>query len=225
MPASHSPAPAASSASALVQNLAGIALGVMLVALGIAYVVDQTVHPGARAAPTFNDSGTIVQNVAGRELTIPASWFRFGEQMQSGFVGQVDLSVRLQPGSGEAQMPVDVTLLPRSRAKTSSELLDAVYVHQFSDERVTGVPGLVGQRLKDGTGFDGETIWYDAIALNPFVAKCITAVSADAPDQCVRTVHLPSGLAAIFSFDASLLPAWREFDAQMAPWLEKIGAE
>lgn len=203
--------------SALMQNLAGIAMLVMLAALGVAYLVDEAGRSDGRKAPSLEDGEALVQTVGGRELTIPKNWFRFGEQMQSGFVGQVDLSVELPQGR------VDVTLLPRSRAKSSSELLDSVYVHQFAKGTETGVPGLIGQKLQ-GNGYVGETIWYDALAPKPFVAKCMDAIEAGAPDKCVRTVHLASGLAAIYSFDETLLPAWRDFDAEMSRWLERIGA-
>ncbi|MCR6634570.1 hypothetical protein [Devosia sp.] len=203
--------------SGLMQNLAGIALVVMLAALGIAYLVDEAGRSDGRKAPSLDDGEALAQTVGGRELTIPKNWFRFGEQMQSGFVSQVDLSVELPLGR------VDVTLLPRSRAKSSSELLDSVYVHQFAKGTEMGVPGLIGQKL-EGNGYAGEAIWYDALAPKPFVAKCIDAIEADAPDKCVRTVHLASGLAAIYSFDATLLPAWRDFDAEMGQWLERIGA-
>lgn len=203
--------------SGLMQNLAGIALVVMLAALGIAYLVDEAGRSDGRKVPSLNDGEALVQTVGGRELTIPKNWFRFGEQMQSGFVSQVDLSVELQLGR------VDVTLLPRSRAKSSSELLDSVYVHQFAKGTESGVPGLIGQKL-EGSGYAGELIWYDALAPKPFVAKCMEAIEADAPDKCVRTVHLASGLAAIYSFDETMLPAWRNFDAEMGQWLERIGA-
>lgn len=202
---------------ALLQNLAGIALVVMLAALGVAYLVDEAGRSDGRQVPSLEDGEALAQTVGGRELTIPKNWFRFGEQMQSGFVSQIDLSLESPLG------PVDVTLLPRSRAKSSSELLDSVYVHQFAKGTETGVPGLIGQKL-EGSGYAGETIWYDALAPKPFVAKCIDAIEADAPDKCVRTVHLASGLAAIYSFDETLLPAWRDFDAEMGQWLERIGA-
>ncbi|MBN9332227.1 hypothetical protein [Devosia sp.] len=217
MSASQHPAPAAYGSHGLVHNLAGIALAVMLAALGVAYLVDQAGRSEGRKVPSLSDGNMLEQTVSGRELTIPENWFRFGEQMQAGFVSQIDLSVQLPLGS------VDVTLLPRSRAKSSSELLDSVYVHQFAKGTETGVPGLIGQKL-EGNGYGGETIWYDALAPKPFVAKCIDAIETGAPDKCVRTVHLTSGLAAIYSFEESLLPGWRDFDAEMNRWLEKIGA-
>lgn len=217
MPASQPPATAVSGHSHIVQNLVGIALVVMLTAVGVAYLVDETGRTDGRHDSSLEDGAPIVQTVGGRELTIPENWFRYGEQMQSGFVSQVDLSVHLTLGR------VDVTLVPRSRAKASSELLDSVYVHQFAKGTVSGVPGLIGQQLQ-GNGYTGEVLWYDALAPKPFVAKCIDAIEAEAPDKCVRTVHLPSGLAAIYSFDQTMLPGWRDFDAEIGSWMERIGA-
>lgn len=208
---------AAPALSGMMHNLAFIALGVVVLAVGAAYLVDQAGRSGARPLPALGDGASIVQTVGGRELTIPQNWFRFGEQMQTGFVGQVDLAVEL---GGKT---VDVTLVPRSRARSSSDLLDSVYVHQFAKGTLGGVPGLIGQPLS-GSGYGEEVLWYDALAAQPFAAKCIAPVEADGVSRCVRTVQLHSGLAAIYSFDATLLPGWRDFDAQMSPWLEKIGA-
>lgn len=217
MPASPQPTPTAHLGHTLAQNLAGIALGVMLSAIAVAYLIDQMGRSEGRQVPSLADGNVLAQTLGGRELTIPENWFRFGEQMQSGFVGQIDISVRLPLGA------VDVTLLPRSRAKSSSELLDSVYVHQFAKGTETGVPGLIGQKL-EGSGYSGEVIWYDALAPKPFVAKCINAIEPKAPAKCIRTVHLASGLAAIYSFEETLLPGWRDFDAEIGRWLEKIGA-
>lgn len=205
-------------------NLAGIALIVMLGALGLAYLVDQASEKTAPPLPSLADVNDITQTVGGRELSIPKTWFRFGEQMQDGFVGQVDLSVQLPLGPESRQARVDITLLPRSRAKASSELLDTVYVHQFASETLTGMPGLVGKRLDSDQRLFEETIWYDALAASPFVAKCMAPLDGNAPDRCIRTVQLPTGLSAIFSFEADILPNWKAFDPEASRWLQRIGA-
>ncbi len=205
-------------------NLAGIATLVLLLAVGTAYFLDQAGQANRRAPPVITDGDQVTQTIGGQELTIPSSWFRYGEQIKSGFASQVDLSVRLVLLEGQAAIPIDVTLLPRSRVRASSTLLDAVYLHQFAEGSRGGVPGLVGKPLSPGNGYQGETVWYDALSPNPFVAKCAEAIEPGMPERCVRTVHLPSGLAAIFTFDATALPGWRDFDPRMALWLGRIGA-
>lgn len=202
-------------------NLAGIAVLVLLLAVGVAYLVDELGRTSTAITPALTDGEIINQTISGHELQIPTSWFRYGEQIRDGFTSQIDLTI--VPEAGDT--PVQVMLLPRSRARASSSLLDAVYVHQFGEGTLTGVSGLVGKPLNDGNAsYSGESVWYDALSSTPFVAKCAKAIQPEAPDRCLRTVYLATGIAAIYAFDASHLQGWRTFDADMAQWLKKIGA-
>lgn len=210
-------------ASAIGYNMAGIAALVLLMAVGVGHGIDQLARQNQGPQPALADGNRITQTIGGKELSIPARWFRFGEQMRDGFTNQIDLQVRFAPEGASEALPVDVTLLPRSRVRTSASLLDAVYLHQFGDGSLSGVTGLVGKPMQGSNGYTGESIWYDAISPNPFVAKCADGVS-ERPAQCVRTVYLPSGIAAVYTFDAATLQSWRQFDAGMQQWLAKIGA-
>ncbi len=205
-------------------NLAGIALIVLLLTVGVAYLVDQAARNTQRPLPSLHDADPITQTVAGRELHVPTTWFRFGETIKPGFVSQVDLTVALPLIAGQQPTPVEATLISRSAARASGSLLDAVYLHQFADGSVGGIPGLVGKPLLAADGYADETVWYDPLSPAPFVAKCAAAPDPSRSDRCLRTIHLPNGLAAILSFDAEALVAWRQFDAELAQWLGKIGA-
>lgn len=205
-------------------NLAGIAILALLLAVGAAYLVDAIKAMGAPTLPSRADTETVSLTISGQELTVPVSWLRYGDQPQSGFANQIDLHVLLNPTDGGAPALVDVTLVPRSRARPSSTLLDGVYLHQFESETLGGVPGLVGKPLQADAGFNGETVWYDALSPDPFVAKCQAPLEAKQNGRCLRTVYLASGIAAIYSFDSKLLPSWRSFDTQMDKWLGQIGA-
>lgn len=209
---------------ALAYNLAGIAVLVLLLAVGLAYLVDRAGQIPARPVAALGDGDAVQQTIAGRELEIPATWFRYGEQMKAGFASQVDLQFMLELEPGLAPIPVGVTLLPRSRARPSSALLDAVYLHHFEEGTVGGVPGLVGKALVPRDGYAGEMVWYDPLSPMPFVAKCAQAVEPGRPEQCLRTIHLQSGLAAVLSFGAEALPYWRGFDQELALWFDQIGA-
>jgi len=225
MSASTSPAPeAATGHNQVAYNLAGIAVLVLLGAVGIAYGIDQAGRNARPPAPQLSDENRIVQTVAGLELSIPSTWFRFGEDLKPGFASQVDLSFRLDLDPQSGPVAVDVTLLPRSGARASSALLDAVYLHQFVDETLGGYPGLVGKPLLAGEGYAGETVWYDPLSPTPFVAKCASAPEPTRPDNCLRTIHLANGLAVILGFDAGALSAWKRFDEELALWLGQIGA-
>lgn len=210
--------------SSLLYNLAGITVLVLLLAVGMAYLIDDLGRSSRIPAPSLDDTDPIAQTISGRELSIPTAWFRYGEQIRNGFTDQIDLRILYAPEGVEAPLPVDITLLPRSRARASSSLLDGVYLHQFEDETLSGVPGLVGKPMLARNGYVGESVWYDALSPNPFVAKCVEPVAPDGAAQCVRTTYLPSGIAAVYTFDASLLQSWRQFDTEMQRWLEPIGA-
>ena len=203
-------------------NLMMIAVGVGMLGLGAAYVIDAAGkaerggHPG--------DEAVLTRSLGGHDLEIPASWFRSDEQAAEGFAKQIDLRLELPLGvQGKAEV-VDVTLLPRSRVRPSAALLDGVYLHQFEDTQVAGGPvGLVGKPLKPSEGYAGEVVWYDALASDPFVAKCSKPV-ADEDGQCLRTVYLAEGIAAVYTFPEAAMAGWRGFDAEMGKRLREIGA-
>ncbi|KRA45669.1 hypothetical protein ASD80_04915 [Devosia sp. Root635] len=218
------PAGRHSGPASLAYNLAGIAVLVLLLAVGMAYLIDELGRSSRVPQPSLDDADTISQTISGRELAIPTSWFRYGEQIRDGFTSQIDLRILYAPEGVETPLPVGVTLLPRSRARASSSLLDRVYLHQFADETLGGVPGLVGKPMLASNGYAGESVWYDALSPNPFVAKCVAPVATDGVAQCVRTVYLPSGIAAVYTFDATVLQSWRQFDGEMQRWLTAIGA-
>ncbi len=69
-----------------------------------------------------------------------------------------------------------------------------------------------------------KTVWYDPLSSQPFVAKCMAAVSDDAPSRCLRAVYLGTGIAAVYDFEAQALGSWREFDRTMHERLGRIGA-
>ena len=96
-------------------------------------------------------------------------------------------------------------------------------LHMFDAAQLDGPPGLVGKPLKPAEGYRGEAVWYDALSVDPFVAKCGTPVRAEAPSRCLRAVHLAPGIAAIYAFDADVLDNWREFDPQVRGLLSRIG--
>ncbi len=132
-------------------------------------------------------------------------------------------------GSNKTEMartrphPVKLRLLALSKAQPSSYLLNTVYMRQFSPLQKNDVSGLVGKPLKPEEGFENETVWYDPLSPNPFVAKCLGGNINPAKASCLRTVQLTSRLAVIYSFDADLLVNWKNFDATTKPILTQIG--
>lgn len=201
-----------------------MALALVSGGVALAYGIDAIGRQPATLARLDDQSAAVKRTLAGRDLSIPINWFRFGEQASEGFASQVDLTLDLPLGKSGALTRVEVTLLPRSRARPSSSLLDSVYLHQFDAVDVSGAPGLVGKPLMASAGADDETVWYDPLSIDPFVAKCIEGVRRRTAGQCLRTVMLPTGLAAVYTFPSEVLASWKRFDGEIKPWLERIGA-
>jgi hypothetical protein len=196
-----------------------IGLAVVLVGLGFAYAIE-----GATRADRQADTGNVSRTLGGRELTIPAKWLREDAERTEGFAKQVEVALILPLGPKAALREIDLTLLPRSRARPSASLLDGVYLHQFMPEQLSGPPGLIGKPLVAAEGYENETVWYDAISAMPFVAKCIAPVLEGEPGSCIRTVYVGPGIAVVYSFDQDVLENWRAFDALIQPSLKQIGA-
>jgi hypothetical protein len=201
-------------------NLGVIALVLAMGGLGLAYAIEAVSKAGAEA----RSAQTVSRTLAGTVLDIPSSWLREDAARTEGFAKQVEMAVTLPLGPEAAPREIDVTLLPRSRARPSGALLDGVYLHQFLPDQLSGPPGLVGKPLKAEDGFAGETVWYDPISPAPFVAKCLKPVTDGAAAQCLRTIYLGPGIAVVYAFDEDVLANWKKFDAEMHPLLVKIGA-
>lgn len=211
-------------ARALLYNLVAIALVMITGGVALAYGIDALGRQKHRVADLSDNTNVVTRTLAGRDLSIPLSWLRYDEQLSEGFASQIEMAIDLPLGRAGALQTVNLTLVPRSRARPSSSLLDGVYLHQFDAIDVSGAPGLVGKPLLASAGFEDETVWYDPISADPFVAKCIEPIGPKSAGQCLRTVVLPSGIAVIYSFPVEALASWRQFDDSATPWLKRIGA-
>mgnify|MGYP000557152796 CR=1 FL=1 len=204
-------------------NLLAIALAVALVGVALAYAIDAATRESRLPPHRADGETTLTRTIGGKDIEIPLSWFRFAEQRVEGFARQIDLQLLLPLGANGSVRPVEVTLLPRSAVRPSAKLLDGVYLHMFEAAQVDGPPGLIGKPLRAEGGYATETVWYDPISADPFVAKCSAPVAADAEARCIRMVHLAPGIGAVYAFSEDLLANWRSFDVEMRSRLAQIG--
>jgi hypothetical protein len=204
-------------------NLGAIMLALLLAGLGAAYAIDAASRATRQPAHRVDSETTLSRTIGGKELQIPLSWFRYAEQRVEGFAKQIDLHFVLPLGADGAAKDVEVTLLPRSAVRPSARLLDGVYLHMFEAGELAGPEGLIGKPLRAGEGYARETVWYDAISADPFVAKCSTPVIEGGESRCLRAVHLAPGIAAVYAFGSDVLGGWRSFDPEMRKLLQRIG--
>lgn len=220
---SHAAAAAKRQGPGIAYNLGALVLLMALLGLALAYGIDAIGRAAKKGTSQGAGELSLTRSVGGRELQIPASWFRTDAE-RTGFAKQLDLTITLPLGPGGAERAIDVTLLPRSQVRPSSSLLDGVYLHQFMPEQLNGPVGLIGKPLVASDGYEGETVWYDALSASPFVAKCGEPVSAEVQSRCIRSVYLGPGIAAVYGFDIDVLESWKQFDELVRARLNKTGA-
>lgn len=204
-------------------NLAVIVLMAALAGLALAYLIEAVAkRPVAEPVSVFQ-APFVDKNIAGTALTLPSDWFSDQNQTTQGFADRVELDLALDFG-GTAPRHVTLLLTPHSAAQSSAYLLDKVYLHQFLPNQLSGTPGLIGKPLRAIDGFQNETVWYDPLSPQPFVAKCQAAPVTGGPARCMRTVRLTQGLSVTYNFPDVLLADWPRFDEVMRPYLEQMGA-
>ncbi|MDR3475811.1 MAG: hypothetical protein P4M09_29550 [Devosia sp.] len=205
-------------------TMGAIMLTLTMIGLAAAYGVSAWLHASVRALSPGAAAGIVQRTLVGKQLSIPAAWLRGDAEQAEGFSSRIELRISLPLGHGQTQAPIEVTLLPLSQIRPSASLLDGVYLHQFIPNEVSGPAGLVGKPLYGADGYAGETVWYDALSQSPFVAKCTAPPDGPGPAQCLRSVALPDGIAAVYAFDGGVLESWKQFDPQMKGVLRRIGA-
>jgi hypothetical protein len=205
-------------------TLAGIALGVAMAGLALAYGLSALAAHWQGRVTEQTSAAVVSRTLIGRQLNIPQDWLHETTIGAGAFASRIELEVAAPLGRDGAETAIEVTLVPLSQVRPSASLLDGVYLHQFMPNELSGPPGLVGKPLYSTEGYEDETVWYDALSPNPFVAKCAAAPAPGGPSQCLRTVALPGGIAVVYAFRSGVLYSWRKFDAVMDGVLAKIGA-
>lgn len=196
--------------------VAALALIVAMAGLGLAYGARAWFDTATETAAEPALTATHIVTIGAQPYILPAALLADPIQRRDGFAERIDLTLAL-PLLGEGRLSeVAITIMPRGRVRTSAALLDSVYLHQFADEQLSGVPGLVGKPLELDAGTSGETVWYDPLSASPFVAKCMTPVADEAGGRtCLRVFALSDRNTAVISFDPVALANWRGFDARI----------
>ncbi len=203
-------------------NLIAITFIIAAIGLAIAYFIDNYTKKTPNLPSLYETSPKLNKIIAGQKLAIPSSWFRFSDQRHEEFSKQIDLHFTLNLGKNNAPMEVYLTISPIREALPSSVLLDSVYIRQFKSEQLKGINGLIGKPLKPSKGYGLETIWYDPININPFVAKCLKPIAGQSEQKCIRTISISNKISATFMFNFELLDNWKNFDSEAYKWFEKI---
>lgn len=198
-----------------------------VVMLGI-WVVDRVLMPVFQ--PLIGQKVTSARDVVrvdilGEALRVPANYIRFSDQRRGGRLPRLDLFAVLPDLSGfSAEREADfsdtsatsplvfIAITPREEGPSAAIRLAAVYQRHFTGEPIAGPDGLIGRAMAAGSGYDGETVYFEAGSTSPFVARCFPAETTTAPASCLRELEIGHGLTLLYRFRAHHLGGWRRMD-------------
>lgn len=195
-------------------GLVVVAMVVAILGLGAAYATGAWLDAAREEPHNPALAATHLVTIGAQHYVVPAALMSDPIQRRDGFSDRLDMALIMPLGPDGSLTPVDVTIMPRGRMRTSAGLLDSVYLLQFAPAQLQGAPGLVGKPLSGDAGTNGETVWYDPLSPTPFVAKCTAPIIMGTEQKtCIRTVQLSDRNTAVFAFEPSVLYNWRNFDS------------
>lgn len=167
--------------------------------------------------------------IGGEFLNLPPELVRFSNQRKPGPKPRVDLALvwpSLGPldteraGATETADPsspvVFVGIEPRENALDTSSRVATVYSRFFAGDQFEGPAGLVGRRMKAGSGYDDELIFFEPGSVRPFAARCFALKQETVATVCLREVLIGRNLVATYRFRFGLLQSWPELDERMS---------
>ncbi|WP_417582296.1 hypothetical protein [Pelagibacterium sp.] len=216
LPATPHKAHSGRTAGSAIYAVAILGLFVAIAGLGAAYGLRSWFEAQAHNHATPELTTSHIITIGAQRYVMPAALLSESSQRRDGFSDRMDFTIALPLGTGDTLSEVAITIMPRGRMRTSAALLDSVYLHQFSGTQLSGVQGLVGKPLDSDAGTAGETVWYDPLNANPFVAKCMTPIAMTIGDKtCMRVLSLADRNTAIVTFNPVVLDNWRRFDTHI----------
>lgn len=173
-----------------------------------------------------NDTRPVHLTIAGEQLAIPANMIRFAETRRGGAVERADLVIHwpmlegyterladaFKDGSPSAPI-VFATIAGRDTPLDSTERLTEVYAGFFVGKPIAGPSRLVGRRLGQDSGYNGEIVFFSPSGPRPFVARCLAESTPEVPATCLRDVSLGGRLSLLYRFNPTLLGDWKALDA------------
>ena len=173
----------------------------------------------------FTSDATRKQFIIGNDvLEVPLNMVRFSNQRDKSVLNHADLVMYWIDGTGfkEANRRlfltpegtkdlIFLTLEDRKMDFDMSSRFQPIYSKLLTGPRTSGPAGLVLQKFKAGSGYDGEELAISTDQSPPWIARCQTSESMESP-TCMRDLFAGTGLSLRYRFSRSLLPFWREIE-------------
>jgi hypothetical protein len=227
--------PAADARSPQAPRLWPLALGTLVLALGVggwfAAPLASAIVERWGQAPDAGPPSPVRATVGGVALTVPRDLVRFDHQRRDGEQPRLDLALPWPPGSqARARTPAEglarlvfISIAPKDEAVDPVRRLAAVYGRFLDGDLSAETQGLAVRRFRPGSGYDGEELVYDPARPGAYFVRCAPA-AGDAPPACMRETRLGDRLDVVVRFPRSFLREWRQLDRSVEALLAAIGA-
>ena len=197
-------------------------MAVALVGLVFVYASDLLTNKSGNNSAA--NSGSYKITIAAKPIVVPKAWTTSTINTDDEVLSNVELAIPMNVSNDETAL--HISLLPSAKAAPSAYLLDSLYIHNFEEGAPKQAYGLIVKSLKPQAGYEDETIWYDAISANPFVAKCLEEkLGDDTQTNCITTMLVNKRVSALIRFDGDLLPYWKGLHAELTKLLPTFNRE
>jgi len=165
--------------------------------------------------------------IAGGRFVIPANLIRFADQKHDGLAERVDLALLWPTLSGRdadtskkfvdpngASNVIHLSITADAATVDSTGRLATVYARYFTGPAQPAPAGLVARKLVAGSAFEGEIVYFESGATQPFVARCYPRQPL-LPPTCIRDVNIGGVLTYQYRFHQDLLADWQALNASI----------
>jgi hypothetical protein len=215
----------------------GLAVVAGLVALASAFVVF-ALWPRWPGAATEPDAPTLPITVGGQVFNVPPVAIRLPLQRHAGAHERIDLAFMWpnlgppdptsKPVPGEESKTLDrlfLTIAAPNSALVPVDLANEIYPHYFANGPFAGPEGLMVRPFRDSTPYQGEDLFFDPVAPDPFIARCSRPGTAGTPGTCLYERRIANAIDVTVRFPREWLPQWKALAAGIDRLLGSLRAK
>lgn len=183
-----------------------------------------------------SESGEILDITVGRDrLALAANTIRFEDQRHSGTAERVDLYLLWPEMTGysteQRRRFDDLTLrnslifMQLSQSTMSRDMsgrVEPIYRHLLEAQGGPGPAGLTRYDFKNGTGYDGESLFTgNPSGGSSYAIRCLMPESQEESggSDCQRDIHVGEDLTVLYRFPSTLLADWQAIDLAVRDYI------
>lgn len=181
----------------------------------------------------ISDPKLINKTIGGVQFQIPGNMFRYRAQRKKNDPERVDLFFQWPSmegytkfnahifEEGNAQNLIFMSISMQTDGMAPEDRLKSIYKRFFGAPTYAPL-GLVGKRFLDGSGYDGEDLFYQDGVEKPFIARCLREDAGDSMPMCLREVKVGPKTHIVYAFRRAYLKEWETMDSTILESFMKV---